>query len=72
MWIALSRLSWTITSPAEAGHELHGKLNGGGTPLTIHTSDGNVKIESPLGLVFGEAVYVQYHWESRPDTLDLN
>lgn len=27
------------------GHELHGKLNGGGTPLTIHTSDGNVKIE---------------------------
>jgi hypothetical protein len=28
------------------GHELRGKLNGGGTPLTIHTSDGNVKIES--------------------------
>jgi hypothetical protein len=27
------------------GHELRGKLNGGGTPLTIHTSDGNVKIE---------------------------
>jgi Putative adhesin len=27
------------------GHELHGKLNGGGAPLTIHTSDGNVKIE---------------------------
>jgi hypothetical protein len=27
------------------GHDLHGKLNGGGTPLTIHTSDGNVKIE---------------------------
>jgi hypothetical protein len=27
------------------GHNLHGKLNGGGTPLTIHTSDGNVKIE---------------------------
>ena len=26
------------------GHELHGKLNGGGTPLTIHTSDGNVRI----------------------------
>jgi hypothetical protein len=26
------------------GHALHGKLNGGGTPLTIHTSDGNVKI----------------------------
>lgn len=29
----------------EGGHELHGKLNGGGTPLTISTSDGNVKIE---------------------------
>ncbi len=28
-----------------SGHELHGKLNGGGTPLTINTSDGNVKIE---------------------------
>ncbi len=28
------------------GHELHGKLNGGGAPLTIHTSDGNVRIES--------------------------
>jgi hypothetical protein len=27
------------------GHALRGKLNGGGTPLTIHTSDGNVKIE---------------------------
>jgi DUF4097 and DUF4098 domain-containing protein YvlB len=27
------------------GIELHGKLNGGGTPLTINTSDGNVKIE---------------------------
>jgi Putative adhesin len=27
------------------GHELHGKLNGGGTSLTIHTSDGSVKIE---------------------------
>ncbi len=26
------------------GHELHGKINGGGTPLTIHTSDGNVRI----------------------------
>jgi Putative adhesin len=25
-------------------NELHGKLNGGGTSLTIHTSDGNVKI----------------------------
>jgi DUF4097 and DUF4098 domain-containing protein YvlB len=27
------------------GHSLRGKLNGGGSPLTIHTSDGNVKIE---------------------------
>jgi hypothetical protein len=27
------------------GHDLHGKLNGGSVPLTIHTSDGNVKIE---------------------------
>jgi hypothetical protein len=27
------------------GHNVHGKLNGGGTLLTIHTSDGNVKIE---------------------------
>ena len=24
--------------------DLHGRLNGGGVPLTIHTSDGNVKI----------------------------
>lgn len=27
------------------GHQLHGRLNGGGTPLTIRTSDGSVKIE---------------------------
>ncbi len=27
------------------GHDLHGKLNGGGTPLSIRTSDGNVKID---------------------------
>jgi DUF4097 and DUF4098 domain-containing protein YvlB len=27
------------------GHEVHGRLNGGGTPLSIHTSDGSVKIE---------------------------
>ena len=32
-------------SGEEHGRELRGKLNGGGTPLTIHTSDGNVKIE---------------------------
>jgi hypothetical protein len=31
-------------SGGEDGHRLHGKLNGGGAPLTIHTSDGNVKI----------------------------
>jgi hypothetical protein len=27
------------------GHAVHGKLNGGGAPLSIHTSDGNVKID---------------------------
>jgi len=27
------------------GRELHGQLNGGGPSLTIHTSDGNVRIE---------------------------
>jgi hypothetical protein len=27
-------------------HDLQGQINGGGTPLTIHTSDGNVKIEA--------------------------
>jgi Putative adhesin len=32
-------------SGGEESHELRGKVNGGGTPLTIHTSDGNVKIE---------------------------
>jgi len=32
-------------SGGEQSHQLRGKLNGGGTPLTIHTSDGNVKIE---------------------------
>jgi hypothetical protein len=26
------------------GHAFHGKLNGGGAPFSIHTSDGNVKI----------------------------
>jgi Putative adhesin len=26
------------------GHNFHGKINGGGAPLTIHTSDGNVRI----------------------------
>ena len=32
-------------SKGGGGHNLHGRLNGGGSPLTIHTSDGNVKIE---------------------------
>jgi hypothetical protein len=32
-------------SGGSQGHELRGKLNGGGAPLTVHTSDGNVKIE---------------------------
>jgi hypothetical protein len=32
-------------SGGDEGHQLRGKLNGGGTPLTIYTSDGNVKIE---------------------------
>jgi hypothetical protein len=32
-------------SSGDESRELRGKLNGGGTPLTIHTSDGNVKIE---------------------------
>jgi DUF4097 and DUF4098 domain-containing protein YvlB len=27
------------------GHAWHGKLNGGGAPLSIRTSDGNVKID---------------------------
>jgi len=29
-----------------SGHGLHGKLNGGGTPLLIRTSDGNVTIQT--------------------------
>jgi DUF4097 and DUF4098 domain-containing protein YvlB len=32
-------------SSGSEGHALHGRLNGGGTPLTIHTSDGSVRIE---------------------------
>jgi hypothetical protein len=31
-------------SNESSGHSVHGRLNGGGTPLTIHTSDGNVRI----------------------------
>jgi DUF4097 and DUF4098 domain-containing protein YvlB len=32
-------------SGGEQSHQLRGKLNGGGTPLTIHTSNGNVRIQ---------------------------
>ena len=28
----------------DSSHSIHGRLNGGGTPLSIHTSDGNVRI----------------------------
>ncbi|HEX3469665.1 MAG TPA: DUF4097 family beta strand repeat-containing protein [Silvibacterium sp.] len=31
-------------SKSGGGHELRGRMNGGGVPLTIHTSDGNVRI----------------------------
>jgi putative adhesin len=31
-------------SKTDSGHNLRGRLNGGGVPLTIHTSDGNVTI----------------------------
>jgi len=31
-------------SKADSGHNIRGRLNGGGVPLTIHTSDGNVTI----------------------------
>lgn len=34
-----------FNSSGGSNHELHGRLNGGGTALTIHTSDGSVKIE---------------------------
>ena len=33
-------------SNRESGHNLRGHLNGGGIPLTVHTSDGNVTINS--------------------------
>jgi hypothetical protein len=33
-------------SAHSSGHDLRGHLNGGGIPLTIHTSDGNVTIGS--------------------------
>ncbi len=28
----------------DSGHAIHGRMNGGGTPLSVHTSDGNVRI----------------------------
>ena len=40
------RLPLTIEHYQSSGdHTLRGQLNGGGPPLTIHTSDGNVTIE---------------------------
>lgn len=33
-------------SKSDSGHNLRGRINGGGVPLTIHTSDGNVTIAS--------------------------
>jgi Putative adhesin len=31
-------------SNESSGHSMHGRINGGGTPLRVHTSDGNVRI----------------------------
>lgn len=33
-------------SKSQSGHNLRGRINGGGVPLAIHTSDGNVTIAS--------------------------
>ncbi|HEY3706118.1 MAG TPA: DUF4097 family beta strand repeat-containing protein [Terracidiphilus sp.] len=33
-------------SKGDSGHNLRGRINGGGVPLSIHTSDGNVTIAS--------------------------
>jgi Putative adhesin len=33
-------------SKGDSGHNLRGRINGGGVPLNIHTSDGNVTIAS--------------------------
>lgn len=33
-------------SKSDSGHNLRGRINGGGVPLTIHTSDGSVTIAS--------------------------
>jgi hypothetical protein len=37
-------LPLTMDHYDSSGNHLHGHLNGGGTPLTVHTSDGNVRI----------------------------
>ncbi|HZD76002.1 MAG TPA: DUF4097 family beta strand repeat-containing protein [Acidobacteriaceae bacterium] len=37
-------LPLTMDHYDSSGHHLHGHLNGGGTPLSVHTSDGNVRI----------------------------
>ena len=33
-------------SKSDSGHSIRGRLNGGGVPLAIHTSDGNAVIDS--------------------------
>jgi len=35
-----------FNSKSDSGHNLRGHLNGGGVPLSIHTSDGNVTIDA--------------------------
>jgi hypothetical protein len=37
-------LPLTMDHYDSSGNHLHGRLNGGGTPLSVHTSDGNVRI----------------------------
>jgi DUF4097 and DUF4098 domain-containing protein YvlB len=37
-------LPLTMDHYDSSGNHLHGHLNGGGTPLSVHTSDGNVRI----------------------------
>ncbi len=36
----------SYNSKSDSGHSLRGHLNGGGVPLSIHTSDGNVTIDA--------------------------
>jgi DUF4097 and DUF4098 domain-containing protein YvlB len=33
-------------SKSDSGHSIRGRLNGGGVPLAIHTSDGNATIDT--------------------------